>query len=174
MKKIGQICRKITTDYIKDSLKNAQGFFVVRNIGLSSNDFNLLRDNLKQSKARLFLTKNAITKRLLKEDKRQNLAEFIQGPTAFVFIQDDPVAAAKAVYNFSQEHKNLELVAGFCEDRLLEKNELITLAKLPTKDILRAQVVMTIASPLQGLVGVLNNTIAKLVWTLDAIANKKK
>lgn len=173
MKKIGQICRELTANHIKDSLNSSEGFFVVRNVGLSSNEFNLLRGNLRKSNAKLFLTKNSVTRFLLKEKKAETLVKLFEGPSAIIFVRDDIVAAAKVLHTFSQEHKNLELVGGFCEDKLLEKTDLLTLAKLPTKDILRAQVVYALAAPLSALVGVLNNSIAKLVWVLDAIIKKK-
>jgi large subunit ribosomal protein L10 len=77
------------------------------------------------------------------------------------------------LYNFSREHEQLKLEGGFLKDRILQKKDVEILAKLPGKEVLRAQAVMALNSPVFKSVFVLKQALKKFVYCLDQIKQKK-
>jgi len=63
---------------------------------------------------------------------------------------------------------------GILDGKVLSKDQLIALADLPSRDVLIARVVGTIAAPLRNLVGVLSAPTRNLVNVLDQIRKQKE
>lgn len=173
MKKLGTIFRETLEDSIKNELKSSDTLFIVKYSKLSSPDITALRQSLKGSNASLFVVKNSITRRALKDAKLDDMIKFVDGPCGLVFAKGEPVDASKALYNFYKEHENLKVECGFLKDRILDKKDIEIIAKLPAKEVLRAQVVMTLNSPIVGFVRTLKQTLTKFVYCLDQIKTKK-
>jgi large subunit ribosomal protein L10 len=90
-----------------------------------------------------------------------------------VFVKDEPVAVSQALCNFTKDHEQLKLEGGSLKDKILEKKDIESMSKLPSKEVLRAQVVGALNSPISGLVITLNQVLAKFVICLDQIKQKK-
>jgi len=174
MEKLGLLFRQTSQSRIKASLKESSGAFIVKYSGVSSPDLSALRQQLKDYTATLFVVKNSIARRALKDSGLESAISVIDGPCGLVFTKDDPVSASKVLYNFSREHENLKLEGAFLKDRVLDKKDIETLAKLPSKEILRAITVVILKSPITGFVGVLNQTLKKFVYCIDQIKRKKE
>lgn len=173
MKKIGLIVKEESEKIIQDRLKETEGIFIVKYSGLSSPDMSLLRQVLRDNKARFLVVKNSLIRRVLTRNNLQDLLTYIDGPCGFVFTKDTLVETSKALYSFAKEHEQLKIEAGLVENRLIDKKEFESLAKLPAKEVLRAQVVMALNAPILKLALVLNNGLRKLVYCLEQIKNKK-
>jgi len=174
MKKIGLVVKEVSEKQIKTTLKDSGNFFIIRYSGLSSPDITSLRQSLKVSRANLFVVKNSVARRALKDSGLESMVKAVEGPCGMIFAKDMPVEASKILYTFSKGHENLKLEGGFLEDRILEKKDIESMAKLPSKDVLRAQVVMALNSPISKLVIVLNQNLKKIVVCLDQIKQKKE
>jgi large subunit ribosomal protein L10 len=174
MKKFGLIVKEISENRIKDRLKESGAVFIVKYSGLSSPDLSSLRLKLKNSQASLFVAKNSVARRALKEAGLEGLSKKIDGPSCFIFVKDEPVGASKLLCDFAKAHEQLKLEGGLLKDKILEKKDIEALAKLPSKEVLRAQVVMTLNAPIAGFVIVLNQTLKKFVYCLDQVREKKK
>jgi large subunit ribosomal protein L10 len=173
MKKIGLIFKETAEKEIKDNLKSANAFFILRYSGLSSPDLTNLRQSLKDSHATLFVVKNSVARRAFKSAGLENMARLIEGPCGLVIVREEPANVSKVLYNFHKEHEGLELEGGFLEDRLLEKKDIEVLAKLPSRQVLRQQVVGILYSLLSGLVYTLKGNLNKLIYSLQDLKNKK-
>lgn len=174
MKKLGLLFKEVSEGQIKSSLKDSSALFIVKYSGLSSPDLSTLRQNLKTSNARLFVVKNSVARRALSNCGLDALIKSVEGPCGLVFVKDEPVGTSKVLCNFVKEHEPLKLEGGFLKDKVLEKKDIEALAKLPSKETLRAQVVMTLNSPISGLVITLNQVLAKFVYCIDRIREKKQ
>ncbi|MEW6075153.1 MAG: 50S ribosomal protein L10 [Candidatus Omnitrophota bacterium] len=174
MKKLGLLFKEISGNRIKEKLESADTVFVVKYSGLSGPELNMLRQSLSDFKVNLFVVRNTIARRILKSSQWEGLAAFVNGPCGFIFVNDDPVNASKVLYTFSKEHEKLQLEGGFLKERLLEKKDIEALAKLPSKEMLRTQVVIGLKSPITGIVMVLHRTLNKFVICLDQIKKKKE
>lgn len=173
MKKLGLLFKETSAKHIKDNLKASNSIFIVRFSGLSSPDFVTLRRALRNSKANLFVVKNNVARSALKDSGLESLCSAIEGPCGLVFVKDEPVDASRTLYNFSREHEQLKLEAGFLKDKILNKKDIETLARLPAKEVLRATTVLAIKAPISKLVYVLNENLRKIVYCLEQIKNKK-
>ncbi len=173
MKKLGLLFRETLENNIKKHLKESDSVFVIKYSKLSSPDITALRQSLKAINATLFVSKNSITRRALKEAKLDDLIKSVDGQCGLVFAKGELVDTSRALYNFYREHEQLQLECGLMKDKLLDKKDIETLARLPNKEVLRAQVVRALNSPISGLVGVLKQTLRKFVYCLDQIKQKK-
>jgi large subunit ribosomal protein L10 len=174
MKKLGLIFKETSENRIKDTLKNSGALFIIKYSGLSGPDLNTLRLNLTNSKASLFVVKNSVARRALKSIGQEGLVSSIEGPCGLVFVKDEPVGVSKILCNFLKEHEPLKLEKGLLKDKVIEKKDIESMSKLPSKEVLRAQVVCTLNSPISGLVITLNQVLAKFVICLDQIKQKKQ
>lgn len=174
MKKIGLVVKEISENRIKKHIKESDSFFVVKYSGLSSPDLSALRRSLRGIKTDMFVVKNTVARRALKERGLDSMINHVEGPCGFIFIKEEPVEASKLLCTFAKDHENLKLSAGLLKDKLLERKDIEVIAKLPSKEVLRAQAVGTLKSPLSGIVMVLNSTLKKLVICLDQINRKKQ
>lgn len=173
MKKIGLLFREISENRIKNNLKESNSIFIIKNPGLSSPDLTTLRQSLRNVNATLFVVKNSIAKRALKSSGLKDMINLIEGSCGLVFVKNELVDVCRVLYNFSREHEQLKLEGGFLKDRVLNKKDIETLAKLPSKEVLKTQLVMTLNSPLSRFAIVLNQILRKFVYCLDQIKQKK-
>lgn len=173
MKKLGILFKETSGDLIKSRLKESSAVLVIKYSGLSSPDLCALRQRLKGASARLFVVKNSVARRTFSSLGLESLVNTIDGPSGLVFVRDEPVDASRLLCNFLKDHEQLKLAGGILKDAILENKDIESMARLPSKDILRAQVVMTLNSPISGLVITLNQIIAKFVYCLEQIKQKK-
>ena len=151
MKKLGLVFKEVSENRIKNSLKESEAVFIVRYSGVASPALCSLRQTLKGSRASLFVVKNSVARRALKDSGLESLVKSIEGPCAVVFIKDEPVAVSKSLFDFVKEHEQLKVEIGSLKNKVLEKKDIEAMSKLPSREVLRAQVVMTLNSPISGL-----------------------
>ncbi len=173
MKKIGLLVREVSQKRITESLKDAESAFVIKYSKLSSADMTALRKSLKECNADLLVVKNSLTRRALAESQLDSITKYIDGPCGIVFTKKEPVDVSKALCNFIKEHEQLKVEGGFLKDKILEYKDVEFLAKLPSKDALKAQLVCTLNSPISGFVNALGQLMQKFVVCLDQIKQKK-
>jgi large subunit ribosomal protein L10 len=159
---------------VASQIQDAEAVFAVDYRGISVPQAAQLRERLTEAGARFRVVKNTLT--LLAADKAgaEELKELLEGPTAFTFVptDGDPALAAKAIANFRREHDVLEFKGGRMSGNVITVEELQALARLPAHEVLNAQVVGLIASPITGLVRGLNQLIAGLAVQLRQIADQ--
>ena len=173
MKKIGLIFRETSENRIKNYLKDSSALIIIKYSGLSGPDLSSLRQSLKGSSATLFVVKNSVASRALKDSGLEPLIKSIQGPCGMVFVKEEPVATSKVLCNFTKDHQQLKLEGGYLKDKILEARDIESMSRLPSKEVLRHQVVIALNAPISGLAIVLNQVCAKLVYCLDQIKQKK-
>jgi large subunit ribosomal protein L10 len=102
-----------------------------------------------------------------------SMAEYLSGPTAFVFSPEDPVAPAKALTAFAKEHKALELKAGLVENQVVGPDGVKAIATLPSREELIAKLLGTMQNPIGGFARVLNGPVEAFARTVQAVADQK-
>ncbi len=173
MKKLGLIFKETSQKQLNSQLKEAHSLFVIGYTKLSSPDLTNLRMSLQKADASLFVVKNNVARRALKDSGLDILIANIEGPCALVFTKDEPVSASKILYDFRKTNENLKFACGYSKDKVLEKKDIEALARIPSKEVLRAQLVLALNSGILRLVMVLNGTLRKLVYCLSQVKNKK-
>jgi large subunit ribosomal protein L10 len=174
MKKIGLLVKEVSENRIKNSFKSSKGLIIVKYSGVASPDMSGLRKTLKASGSDLFVVKNSIARRAMKDLGLTELIKAIESPCGLIFFKDEPVDISKVLCDFRREHEKLVLEGGLLEEKILTSKDIETMSKLPSKDVLRAQVVCALNGPIVKVVVVLNQTLKKFVYCLDQIKQKKQ
>lgn len=174
MQKLGLVVKNYTANRIKESFKESSALLVIAYSGLSSPDLSTLRLSLNGNNSELLVVRNNVARRALKDAGLEEMNKYIEGPCGLVFVKGEPVAASKLVCDFIKDHEPLKIVGGYIDSKVFEKKDIEILAKLPGKDVLRAQVVCALNAPLVKLVMVLNANLKNVVSCLDQVKQKKE
>jgi len=173
MKKIGLLVKETSENRIKNYLKSSKGMIIVKYSGVASPDMSGVRKTLKTSGSDLFVVKNSIARRAMKELGLSGLIKAIETPCGLVFFKDEPVGTSKILCDFRKEHEKMVLEGGVLEEKILTSKDIETMSKLPSKDVLRAQVVVALNGPIVKLALVLNQSLKKFVYCIDQIRQSK-
>ena len=174
MKKLSTVFKDASEKRIRDSYQHAGALFVVKYSKLSGPDLNALRKSLRAIESEMFVVRNAIARRAIKDVCPDGLTKLIEGPCGFVFSKKEPVETSKVLFNFTKDHENLKLEGGLLQDRMITAKDIEALAKLPSRHVLLTQTAIALKSPITGLVMVLKGNLRKLVFCLEQIKNKKQ
>jgi large subunit ribosomal protein L10 len=166
--------KKQRVEEVASQIEEAGAIFAVDYRGISVPQAADLRARLGEAGASFRIVKNTLTLLALDKAGAEDLKQLLEGPTAFTFVsaEGDPALAAKALASFRREHEVLEVKGGVMEGSELSVEQIQALARLPARDVLNAQVVGMIASPITGLVRGLNQMIAGLASQLRQIADQ--
>jgi len=173
VKKIGLIIKETSENRIKNIYKSSKGILVVKYSGVSSPDMSSLRKSLRGFGADIMVVKNSVARRAMQDLGLQELIPNVETPCGLIFFKDEPVGASRILCDFNKEKEKLIFEAGYLQDKLLQKTDIVAMSKLPSRDVLRAQVIGMLNSPIRGLAAVLSQTLKKFVVCLDQIRLKK-
>jgi len=174
MRKLGLLVKEVSSQTIRKNIQETNSVFIIKYLGMSSSGMSDLRKSLSGVNASLFVVRNKIAMRALKDLGREDLNTMIDGPCGFVFFKDEPVSVSKVLWDFFKTHEQLKIEGGLLQNVVLDSKSLEALSKLPSKEVLRAQVVSGIKAPITSFVMVLGNTLRKLVICLDQVKQKKE
>jgi large subunit ribosomal protein L10 len=102
------------------------------------------------------------------------VSEHLKGPLALTFHPREPVALAKVLNDFAKDNPQLEFKAGLMDGKILGAKDLQALATLPSREVLIAQLLGQMTSPLASFQRVLLAPMRDLASVLDQIASKKQ
>ena len=159
---------------VADKLSTATGLLVVDFSGLKVEETNELRKACREASVEYKVVKNTLARLAVKTAGCQQLWDYLRGPTAFLFGDDDPAAPARVVWKFIKENEKPKVKIGLFEGRLVDPSQLESIATLPPKEVLISQVMSRLNSPLVGFLGVLQGVLAGLVRVLNAIKDKRR
>ena len=165
--------KEASIEELRERIKSAQSLFLTNYAGLTVGEITKLRGELRKDGNTYAVVKNTLFKRAAGEALAKLLEEFLAGPTGIVFAGKDPVAPAKALKQFSDATKPVEVKAAYIDGQVVDKAQVNVLASLPPRTELLAKLVGSLASPMRGLVTVLSGNQSGLVRVLDAIREKK-
>ena len=164
-------------DGLREKLSRTKAVFVAEYRGMTVAQSTALRHKVREAGGELKVAKNSLFAIAMKEAGLEALPDdMMKGPNIFALCYDDPVAVAKVLKEYFNDktQKAFVLKGGLLEKQQLNLAQLLALADLPSKEVMRGQVVRTIAAPLSGLVNVLAGTMRNFVTCLDQIRAKKE
>lgn len=159
-------------EQLAEKLRNAVTGVVVSYKGINVADDTKLRRELREAGVDYFVVKNTMLHLAAEKVGLSDLDPVLNGTTA-IALCNDHVSAAKILSKFAETNKNLQIKAGFVEGRVIDEKGVDQLAKMPSKEVLVAQVLGGLNAPITGFVYVLNANLRGLVVALNAIAEKK-
>ncbi|MEI8176061.1 MAG: 50S ribosomal protein L10 [Candidatus Omnitrophota bacterium] len=174
MAKIGKICKEYMIEELTESLKASSSVFVTDCNGLSCGDLRKLRGSLKGANATYVVVKNSLGKIALKNAGDETLTPFCLGTVGLTLGGTDPVLTSKALLGFAKEFDKLKIKCGILDGKLLTAADIKELSQLPSREVLLARMCGGMKAPITGFVNVLHGTLAKIVYAVQAIKEKKE
>ena len=148
---------------LSEHIKGAKIILLVDYRGTTVADDTKLRKDIREVNADIKVIKNNIIKRALDMNGESGLDSVLEGPTAMISSSEDYLQPLKAVYKFTKDHENYKIKGGIIEGEVKSVEEIVTLAKLPSRQELLAK-----------LAGSLLGTISKLAVALDQVKSQKE
>jgi len=161
----------LTREYV--GRLNASPYFIVVDYqGLKVEHLSELRKRLRGVAAEIHIVKNSLFRVAAKEAGITELNGSLAGMVAVVTGEKDISAAAKVVKNFGAEFDKLKVHFGYLDSKRMEKPEIMTLADLPSLEVLRGQLLGVLSEPASKLVRLLNTPAAQMARVLQARVDK--
>lgn len=148
---------------LAEQMKAAKLILLVDYRGINVTDVTELRTDLRKVNSKYAVIKNNITRRALAECGLEGLDEQLEGPTAVIMSDEDYLEPSKIIYNFSKNNDYYKIKGGVIEGKVMSAEEIITLAKLPSRETL-----------LSMLAGALLGNISKVAVALDQVRIQKE
>ena len=146
---------------IKAKIEKCSAFVVVDYKGISVADDTKLRSDFRSNDVEYRVLKNRLVQRALDELKISGFEGHLEGPTAIAFANGDPLAAAKVISENSKTVKALEVKSGLMDGAYIDAATVEKLAAIPSKEVLLAQLLGLLQSPLSGLARALQQIAEK-------------
>lgn len=148
---------------LANKIKDAKLVLLADYRGINVEEVTGLRAELRKINSEYTVIKNNITKRALAEAGIEGLEDKLEGPTAVIMSNEDYLEPSKVIYKFSKDNDYYKIKGGVIEGKVMTAEEIITLAKLPSKETL-----------LSMLAGALLSNISKFAVALDQIRVQKE
>lgn len=146
---------------IKEKFSKAKSMVFVEYAGTTVSQITELRSNIRKAGAEYKVYKNKLMLRALSELGISGV-DTLEGTTAVALSYDDEVAPANIVAKAGEDNANLKIKFGILNGKVIDADYVSKLAKIPSREVLLAQ-----------LLGMLQSPIRNLACTLKAIADKQ-
>ncbi len=158
---------QIIEEYV-ELLQASQGLIMADYRGLTVKEMQALRRQVKDAGGRMRVVKNTLFRIAMERTGLPVPTELLVGPVLVGFGVEDVPPIAKAFVNYAKDVPALKIKGGMLGERLLSVQEVEDLAKLPSMDVLRAQLVAAIQGPLTNLVGIISAPMREIAYVLQA------
>ena len=148
---------------LANKIKEAKLVLLTDYRGINVEDVTNLRADLRKSNTEYAVIKNNITKRALSEAGIEGLEDKLVGPTAVIMSNEDYLEPSKTIYEFTKNNEYYKIKGGVIEGKVMTAEEIVTLAKLPSKETL-----------LSMLAGALLANIQKFAVAVDQVRIQKE
>lgn len=163
--------KKQVVENLTDKIKNASAGVFVDYKGITVEQDTKLRCELRKAGVEYGVVKNTLVKFAIDQIGYTELDGILSGTTALA-VSKDLVAPARVLCEFAKKNEKFKIKAGFAEGRVIDAEGVKSLASLPSKEVLIANVLRGFNAPISGFVNVLNGNIRGLVVALNAIREK--
>jgi len=140
--------------------------------GLNVEQMTQLRRRLREEKISYNVVKNTMMKLAAKGTDLEKLNDYFEGPTAVAISYGDPIPLAKILTEFEKTLPALEIRAVLVEGRVIPPAEMKSLASMPPREVIFAQVLGGIQTPAGQLAGTVLSAIQQVLGTLQARADQ--
>lgn len=148
---------------LANKIKEAKLVLLTDYRGINVEDVTTLRADLRKTNTEYTVIKNNITKRALAEAGMEGLEDKLVGPTAVIMSNEDYLEPSKTIYEFTKNNEYYKIKGGVIDGKVMTAEEIITLAKLPSKETL-----------LSMLAGALLANIQKFAVAVDQVRIQKE
>ena len=146
---------------LAEQIKNSVAGVVVNYQGITVDADTKMRKALREAGVTYMVMKNSLTGRACEEVGLGDMKQYLSGMTAIAIANDNPVAPAKVLKEYAEKIESFEILAGYLDGQVVGKDTVITLADIPSKEVLIAKFLGSIKSPIYGLAYALQAVVDK-------------
>jgi len=165
--------KAVAIEEIAAHIDESHAIFAVDYRGISVPQVAELRAKLRDSDASFKVVKNSLTERAADQAGAETLKEYLAGPTALTFVRGDVATAAKTIADYARATQLLPFKGGLMDGEAIDVDQIRSLSRLPSRDVLYGQLVGVVASPITGVVRSLSALIGGLASALGQVRDKK-
>ena len=160
-------------DEVIDRVKESEYCFIFNYGGLKVEQLGSLRKELIKLDTRLMVVKNSYLSMTAKMLEWDDISAMLSGQTSIVTGTGDVAEVAKMLVAFVKDNK-ADVKGANVEQKLLSAEEVVTLSKLPSKDVMRSMLLNTMLAPATSLVRVMNAPMLNVLYALKAYEEKNE
>src|SRR5437868_6215576 len=160
-------------DLLAEKLRNAKVAVLTDYRGLTVSQIQDLRGKLRTGDVEYRVVKNTLARRAAESAGVPALEKELEGPVAIAFGYDDLSLPSKLINEWVRQTRlKLDVKGGLVEGRVFSPDQVRQLADLPSREILLAQLLGTLQSPVAQLVAIMETPHQQLLGVLNAYKNK--
>ncbi len=149
-------------------IKNSRAIFMAEYSGMNVKQMNALREKVYEANGAFHVTKNTLFKLALEKAEIDLPDEFLEGQLATGFAFAEAPSLAKALVDFAKSDEKVTLHGGFLGNEFMTVEQIEALAKLPSLDELRSQIIGLVSAPARNMASVLASGVRQVVNVVDA------
>jgi len=165
--------KKDFVENLKDDFLKSSSVIVAQYSGLTVNETENLRKEMRASGAKFKVTKNRLTKLAISETQFKDISELFKGPTAIAY-SDDAVAPAKVAVSFEKKFEKFKIIGGGYNGEKIDKEKIDFLAKLPSLDELRGKIIGLLSAPAQKIASITIEPGAQIARLISSNSSNKQ
>ena len=155
-------------------IEESGGIFITDYKGMDVKSMETLRKDVDKADGAFHITKNTLLKIALEQTGQPALDDLLQGQIATSFALDEVPTLAKTMVKFADDEEHLVIKGGIFSGRVLTVDEVEALAKMPSLDEVRGQLIGLLNAPAQNIVSVVTNGVRQVVNVIDAYAKSEE
>lgn len=172
---LNKIQKKAQVADLKVLLEGAKCAILVDYCGLTVAQDTKFRRSMREVGVKYLVAKNTLINIAAKEVGIEGLDTYLSHNTAIAVSDEDPVAVAKVVNDFAKANKLvMKIKVGILDKKIIGSDEVKALAELPSREVLLSKMLGSMQAPISGLANVLQGTIRKFVYALEAVRKEKE
>lgn len=140
--------KSLVVDEIKERINNSQSMVVATYQGLTVKEIQALKKLAKEKDVKIKVYKNRLVKKAIEASEYESLSKSLVGANMFAFSNSDSISAAKVLHEFGKKFKQVQLVSGIVENKVLDQVAILEVATLPSYE----EALTMLASSLQGAI----------------------
>lgn len=153
--------KQVVIDEIKDKFERAESAVVVDYMGITVAQADAMRKKLREANVDYTVYKNTLVKRAIAGTEYEAMSEVLEGPSAFAFSYDDATASARVLNESIKEFKKMEFKGGFVEGKYYDKDAIVQVASIPSREVLISKFMGSIQSPIANFARVVKQIAEK-------------
>ena len=146
---------------LAEKLKSSTAGVLVNYQGITVEDDTAMRKALREAGVKYMVMKNSLTGRACDEVGLGDMKQYLNGMTAIAISENDPIAPAKVIKKYADKIESFQILAGYLDGAVVDKDTVVALADIPAKEVLIAKLLGSIKSPLYGFAYALQAVVDK-------------
>ena len=163
--------KKATVAELSERLKSSITGLVVSYKGINTEDDTKLRKELRENNVKYTVVKNTLLSRACDEAGLEDIKPVLEGTTALATSDSEYAAAARILCGYAKDHENFTVKSGYLDGAVIDMDTIVSLSKLPTREVLLANVLGAFQAPIAAFARVMQAVVDE--GGFDACLEKK-